>query len=112
LMAEIPVGLEPISVAARNDGEAWVVNWMSDSVSVVDLNRFKVSRSFDVGDEPTDVVFAGLQKELAFVCVSGLSQVKVFDPSAPATSPQSINIRAKQPRSLTRDASGSQVFVS
>ena len=112
LMAEIPVGLEPISVAARNDGEAWVVNWLSDSVSVVDLNRFKVSRSFDVGDEPTDVVFAGQQKELAFVCVSGLSQVKVFDPSAPAAGPQSININAKQPRALARDASGSQVFVS
>src|SRR5262245_62116139 len=51
LMAEIPVGLEPVSVAVRNNGEAWVANWLSDSVSVVDLNRFKVSRTFDVGDE-------------------------------------------------------------
>ncbi len=112
LMAEIPVGLEPVSVVARNDNEAWVVNWLSDSVSVVDLNRFKVSRSFDVGDEPTDVVFAGAQKELAFVCVSGLSQVKVFDPAMPASSPQVIAINAKQPRALARDSTGAQVFVS
>jgi YVTN family beta-propeller protein len=112
LMAEIPVGLEPVSVAARNDGEAWVVNWLSDSVSVIDLNHFKVSRSFDVGDEPTDVVFAGQQKELAFVCVSGLSLVKVFDPAMPASSPQVITINGKQPRALARDGAGTQVFVS
>src|SRR5436309_2509012 len=31
LAAEIPVGLEPVSVAARTDTEAWVVNWLSDS---------------------------------------------------------------------------------
>ena len=112
LMAEIPVGLEPVSVAARNNNEVWVVNWLSDSVSVVDLNRFRVTRSFDVGDEPTDVVFAGQEKELAFVCVSGLSAVKVFDPAAPATSPQVLSISAKQPRALARDAAGTQVFVS
>src|SRR5437870_2379623 len=112
LMAEIPVGLEPVSVAVRNNNEAWVVNWLSDSVSVVDLNRFKTVRTFDVGDEPTDVVFAGQQKEFAFVCVSGTSEVKVFDPASPSTAPQVIAIRAKQPRALTRDSSGAQVFVS
>ena len=112
LMAEIPVGLEPVSVAVRNNNEAWVVNWLSDSVSVVDLNRFKTVRTFDVGDEPTDVVFAGQQKEFAFVCVSGTSEVKIFDPAAPSTAPQVIAIRAKQPRALARDSSGAQVFVS
>src|SRR2546427_9877687 len=82
LMAALPVGVEPVSVAARNDREVWVANWLSDSVSVVDLTTWNVTRSFDVGDEPTDVVFAGQQSERAFVCVSGLSQVKVYDPSA------------------------------
>src|SRR5689334_903229 len=38
LTAEIPVGFEPVSVAVRSNGrEAWVANWMSDSVSIVDL---------------------------------------------------------------------------
>src|ERR1700755_1050164 len=27
LLAEVPVGLEPVSVAVRNEREAWVVNW-------------------------------------------------------------------------------------
>src|SRR5882724_13058409 len=45
LMAEIPVGLEPVSVAARNDREIWVTNWLSDSVSVVDLQTWNVTRT-------------------------------------------------------------------
>lgn len=112
LMAEIPVGLEPVSVAARNDREIWVTNWLSDSVSVIDLKTWNVTRTFEVGDEPTDVVFAGQQREMAFVCVSGLSQIKVYDPASPATAPQVIGIRGKQPRALARNAAGSQVFVS
>jgi YVTN family beta-propeller protein len=113
LTAEIPVGLEPVSVAARNDREAWVVNWLSDSVSVVDLSTGNVTRTFDVGDEPTDVLFAGTGREMAFVCVSGASQVKVFDPSdATAPPPQVINVPGKQPRALARSANGAQVFVS
>jgi YVTN family beta-propeller protein len=112
LVAEIPVGLEPVSVAARNDREAWVINWLSDSVSVVDLTTGNVVRTIDVGDEPTDVVFAGQQNEMAFVCVSGLGQVKAYNPDSPADPPQVINIRGKQPRALVRDSSGGRVFVS
>lgn len=112
LIAEIPVGLEPVSVTARNDREAWVTNWLSDTVSVVDLTTANVVRTIDVGDEPADVVFAGQQRELAFVCVSGAGQVKVYDPDSPAESPQVISIRGKQPRALVRDSSGGRVFVS
>src|SRR5215216_5432620 len=91
LVAEIPVGLEPVSVAARNDEEAWITNWLSDSVSVVNLKSGNVIRTIDVGDEPTDVVFAGGAQQMAFVCVSGLGQVKVFDPQSPSSDPQVIN---------------------
>ena len=33
--ASVPVGMEPVSVAARTNGEVWVVNHLSDSVSIV-----------------------------------------------------------------------------
>src|SRR5262245_66635 len=33
----VPVGLEPVAVAARSNTEVWVVNHLSDSVSVVKL---------------------------------------------------------------------------
>ncbi|HYH85647.1 MAG TPA: carboxypeptidase regulatory-like domain-containing protein [Pyrinomonadaceae bacterium] len=112
LTAEIPVGLEPVSVAARSNREAWVVNWLSDSVSIVDLSTGNVTRTIDVGDEPTDVLFAGANNEKAFVCVSGTMQVKVFDADAPTNAPQVVQVRGKQPRSLARDHAGARVFVS
>src|SRR5271168_2501457 len=33
----VPVGLEPVAVAPRTNTEVWVVNHLSDSVSVVSL---------------------------------------------------------------------------
>src|SRR5262247_2843573 len=36
-LGSVPVGMEPVAVAARSNAEAWVVNHLSDSVSVVDL---------------------------------------------------------------------------
>ncbi len=60
LAARVPVGLEPVAVAARDDSEVWVVNHLSDSVSVVSLSGTpRVVRTLLVGDEPRDVVFAG-----------------------------------------------------
>jgi YVTN family beta-propeller protein len=126
LTAEIPVGLEPASVAVRNNNEAWVANWLSDSVSIVDLATGNVVRTLDVGDEPTDIIFAGSSRAMAFVCVSGggslltgtsmdrlgRGQVKVFDATNPTLTPSTIEIFGKQPRALARNADGSRVFVS
>ena len=61
--ASVPVGLEPVAVAARSATEVWVVNHLSDSVSVVTLDEGgytgRVVRTLLVGDEPRDLVFAG-----------------------------------------------------
>src|SRR5262245_59555582 len=59
LIAEIPVGVEPASVNARDNDEVWVVNEVSDSVSVVSVSRQLVTDTLHVKDEPADVVFAG-----------------------------------------------------
>jgi DNA-binding beta-propeller fold protein YncE len=56
----VPVGLEPVAVAARNNAEVWVINHLSDSVSIVSLlGTPHVVRTLLVGDEPRDIVFAG-----------------------------------------------------
>ncbi|HEU4726432.1 MAG TPA: hypothetical protein VFT22_01025, partial [Kofleriaceae bacterium] len=58
--ARVPVGLEPVAVAARTNTEVWVVNHLSDSVSVVTLSGTPhVTQTLLVGDEPRDIVFAG-----------------------------------------------------
>ena len=38
-VASVEVGLEPIAVAVRSRNEVWVVNHLSDSVSVVNVER-------------------------------------------------------------------------
>ncbi len=57
----VKVGIDPVAVAVRNDGEVWVVNHVSDSISIVDVAHAppRVVRTLLVGDEPGDIVFAG-----------------------------------------------------
>lgn len=109
-VAEIPVGLEPVSVAARSDAEAWVVNHLSDDVSVVDLATMHVKATLRTGDEPCDVVFAGSPPR-AFVSVQQGDAIKVFDPANPSAAPQVIAVPGRGPRALARSADGTRVFA-
>lgn len=70
------VGLEPVAVAARNDDEVWVVNHLSDSVSIVDVASSppRVVRTLLVGDEPRDIVFAGPGANRAFITTARRGQ--------------------------------------
>lgn len=75
LQQRVPVGLEPVAVAVR-DGEAWVVNHLSDSISVVDtsVSPARVIKTLFTGDEPRDIVFAGENRSLAFVTAAHRGQ--------------------------------------
>jgi YVTN family beta-propeller protein len=112
-VARVPVGVEPVAVAAPNNDEIWVVNHLSDSVSVVSLTGTpRVTRTLLVGDEPRDIVFAGSPTR-AFITTAhrgqqrthssiadvpgagdpqlttpgvGRADVWVFDPANPGTS--------------------------
>ena len=109
-IAEIPVGLEPVSVCALDDSTAWVVNNVSDDVSIVNLNTMHVKQTLRVGDEPNDVVFAGTPSK-AYVSVSQEDAIKVYDPASLATAPVVIPIPGRTPRALARNLDGSEVLV-
>ncbi len=80
LVARVPVGMEPVAVAVRNANEVWVVNHLSDSVSVVTLDGTpRVTRTLLVGDEPRDIVFAG-SPQRAFITTAHRGQHRT-DPS-------------------------------
>ena len=71
------MGLEPVAVAARSDGEVWVVNHLSDSVSIVDVAATppRVVRTLLICDEPRDIVFAGAgRRPRAFVTTARRGQ--------------------------------------
>src|SRR5690242_16846456 len=81
-IASVPVGLEPVAVAARGNGEVWVVNHLSDSVSIVDTTQQppRVVRTLLVGDEPRDIVFAGAGYGRAFITTAHRGQNSLNDP--------------------------------
>src|SRR5205085_12244536 len=78
----VAVGLEPVAVAARNDTEVWVVNHLSDSISIVDVASTPphVTRTLLVGDEPRDIVFAGANRQRAFITPAHRGQNDRNDP--------------------------------
>lgn len=106
----ISVGVEPVSVRARSETQAWVVNSISDSISIVDLPSGRVIRTLGTGDEPADVVFAGSPLR-AFVSNSQANQVQVFDPANLGAAPGVIAIQGSKPRSLAVNAAGNRVYV-
>ncbi|WP_373372434.1 beta-propeller fold lactonase family protein [Polyangium mundeleinium] len=82
-VGSVTVGLEPVAVASRNNDEVWVVNHLSDSVSVVDVTAPfapRVVRTLLVGDEPRDIVFGGPNRSRAFITTAHRGQNAPFDP--------------------------------
>jgi len=108
-VASIPVGLDPVSVRARNDNEVWVINHVSDSISIVDLATGRVRGTIGTGDEPTDVVFAAGK---AFVSVSQLNQVRVWDLANLGSVPTIVNIPGEDPRAMAVSPDGTKVYVA
>ena len=134
--ASVSVGLEPVAVAVRNPFEVWVVNQVSDSVSIVSLwgPAPHVERTLLVGDEPRDIVFAGPNGDRAFITAAHRGQNAPFDPelttagigradvwvfdasdlgAALGGTPLTIvNLFCDTPRALAVDPSGDHVYAA
>ena len=143
--AEVAVGLEPVAVATRTNGagetEAWVVNHLSDSVSVVRVERDALSHSrvvktLLVGDEPRDIVFAGSGRSRAFITTArrgqnlpasvapfldtpgvGRGLVWVFDADGTPTSLDDaplavLELFGDSPRALAASSDGQRVYAA
>jgi len=133
--ASVPVGLEPVAVAARNDREVWVVNHVSDSISIVDVGSTppRVVRTLLTCDEPRDLVFAG---DRAFVTTARRGQtcldaggrpidpklttpgtsralVQVFDATTPGDIPLAVvELFGDTPRALAVSPDGDTVYAA
>jgi DNA-binding beta-propeller fold protein YncE/mono/diheme cytochrome c family protein len=133
----VPVGLEPVAVAMPSNDEAWVVNHLSDSVSIVDLatDPPRVRDTLLTCDEPRDVVFAGPGGTRAFITTArrgqncplddasntagvGRAVVQVFDTTNLGTDVQqggvplaNVVLFGDVPRALARSADGSTVYA-
>ena len=132
----VVVGLEPIAVAARSDNEVWVVNHLSDSVSIVHIDSgvATVMRTLLVGDEPRDIVFGGRDHSRAFITTAhrgqnggdaydlqtpgvGRADVWVFDANNPGVDAggdrlTKLTLFADTPRALAVSADGATVYAA
>ena len=108
LVREIPVGVEPVSVNVRSNDEAWVVNEVSDSVSIVSVASGAVVATLACKDEPADVVFAAGR---AFVSCARNNLVRVFDLATRAEI-ATVPLAGLDPRSLAVSADGSKVYAA
>jgi len=113
-IGSVAVGLAPVSVRARSTNEVWVVNHISDSVSVVRFNGHGVGRvvaTLDTEDEPCDVVFAGTPQR-AWVSCSQANLVQVFDPVALGAPVDQVVIVGEDPRAMAVSPDGTRVYAA
>lgn len=135
----VQVGLEPVAVAIKSNHEVWVVNNVSDSISIVSVGhrgRMKVKQTLLVGDEPSDIVFAGDEDDKrAFITTAhrgqnspinpqlttpgvGRADVWVFDADEPGkkslggTPETIITLFTDTPRALAVSADGKKVYAA
>ena len=106
----VAVGLDPVSVRVRSNTEAWVVNQISDSVSVIDIATMRVTKTINIGDEPADVVFAGSPQK-AFVSLSMPEKLAVVDATSPNTI-STVTIAGSSPRALAVSPDGSKIYLA
>lgn len=135
-LESIPVGLEPVAVSLLNDRQLWVVNHLSDSISIIDVSvtPARVVNTLLVGDEPRDIVFAGVGNRWAFITAAhrgqnakfdpklttpgiGRADVWVFNSAAPGTAlggtPVTVlNMFGDTMRALARNADGTRVYAA
>ncbi len=110
LISEIRTGLNPVSVRFLNDKEVWVVNKISDSISIIDLETEQVIRTVQTSDAPSDLVFAGSPLR-AYVSCSTFNRVEVFDLQSGKRIDQ-IPIQGQRPRALAVSLDGAVVYAA
>lgn len=108
--ASIPVGIDPVSVSFRTTNEIWVANYISGTISIIDLPTLRVFNTITASNQPSDIVFAGNPQQ-AYVSCGQPNLVQVFNPQ---TSQWVANlvIDGNRPRAMTVSPDGSTVYVA
>ena len=113
----IRVGMGPVTARFRSDTELWVVNQLSDSLSIIDTTTSTVTQTVITylltenidgvltgipnGDEPADVVFATYAgTPSAIVSASRTDYIQIYDLADLTTPTTEIYLQGEEPRGL------------
>ena len=114
-LTSVPVGIDPVAVAVRSPTEVWVVNHVSDSVSVVQMDASQtfgqVVRTLLVGDEPRDIVFAGPNHGRAFITTAHRGQNSPVDPAMTTPGIGRADVWVFDPANLGTAAGGTPLTI-
>ena len=92
-------GADPVTVRFRSAEELWVVNHVSDSVSVLDTPSGVLRHLLKTQDEPADVVFSEMANK-AYVSCSQVNKLLAYDLNNLEAEPEEIEIHGEDPRAL------------
>jgi YVTN family beta-propeller protein len=110
VLAEVPVGVDPRSVAVSPDGSrAYVANQGTDSLSVVDIAARAVIADVAVGDRPVGVAVSPNGRFVA-VAELGVDRVRLLD--AATLSTLSVAAVADRPHGLAFTPNGQVLLVT
>lgn len=103
-------GVDPVSARFNSDNELWVINQISDSISVIDPQRLVTLAMLDTFDAPADVVFTR-NPPRAYVSHAGANVVEVWN----TTNRQSlgpIDIDGDRPKAMAVSADESEIYIA
>jgi YVTN family beta-propeller protein len=109
-LGSIPVGLDPVTVRFRTSTELWVANYISDSISIVDVPTMRVVSTITTSNEPSDIVFAGTPQR-AYVSCGQPNLVQVFNVT-PFQVVTNLTLDGNRPKAMDVSPDGSKVYVA
>src|ERR1041384_1870180 len=109
-IGNVAVGLEPVTVRFASANELWVVNYISSSISIVDVAARNVVATLETPAGPSDLVFAGTPRR-AWISCSRTNAVAIIDP-ATRSAVTNLAIDGERPRAMVTSPDGSKVYVA
>jgi YVTN family beta-propeller protein len=109
-LAELPVGIDPRTVAVDDAGRrAYVANRGSDSLSVVDLEARVILAEIAVGSQPHGVL-ASPDGSRVYLAEQGLDQVRILDATSLTT--LAVLPTTDRPSGLALSPGGQMLYVT
>ncbi len=109
-LGSVPVGLDPVAARFASSNELWVVNFISSSISVVDVAAQTVVATIETPAGPSDVVFAGNPRR-AWITCSRTNAVFVVNPTN-RVAITNLAIQGELPRAMATSPDGSKVYAA